>query len=89
MTTAAEHIVKTSEFITTCHGRVEGITHYDTLKIDDAIAKFMADCYENGHSHSFTLVGTRGNIANIQISPLLRSGKTFGGAVVYPWHRAA
>lgn len=81
MTAAADYIARTGEFIATRQGRIEGITANDTIAINNAIRTFMETGYHTGHSQTFLLAGTKGNIANVQIAPLLRSQRSLDGAV--------
>ncbi len=78
-TAAADDILKTGEFIVLRNGRLEGVASYDTQKIDDAFAKFLAGRCST--AQTFVLTGTRGNIASFHISPLRAAEDILGNAV--------
>lgn len=75
MTTAAEWVLKTGEFVVSRQNRIEGVTQNDTLKIAEAFKNFMMTGYETGYSENLVIAGTKGSIANIRFSPLVRSDK--------------
>lgn len=77
MTSAAEYILKTREFLTVRQNRVEGIVHNDTLKIAEAFKRFMTPGHETDRSETVAITGTRGSIAHVRLTPLVPSG---GGA---------
>ncbi len=69
MTSAAEYILKTKEFVTVRQNRIERHLPCGYFEDQQCVQKLYVSGYETGYSQTIAITGTRGSIANIRFSP--------------------